>query len=429
MLVATAGGRSQASTVKQLLHSATLANGITVLGEHMPGVESVAVAFHAPAGGIHDPPGRCGLATLAGELCLRGAGDRTSRQVVEALEDAGVNWSHAVSATHTSFSGAMVARQLPTVLPVFADLVRRPRLPAEEFEAARQMVLQNLAAVEDDPAHRTLSALRRLHSPAPWGMPVEGVAAELETASLADVRGLVERRMVPAGTIVSIAGRIDWRDALDRITALLGDWQGGPSPPVATGPRGPFVGHVPHDSQQTHVALAWSVPPYRADDSAIASTVLSILGGGMSSRLFTEVRERRGLCYGVSAGYQTQRDFAAAVCYSGTTAPRAQETLDVILAEIDRLPGTIDGDELERVKARVASGLVMQQESSSARVGSLARHWYHLGHLRTIEEELARYDRLDLPTIEAWLAARPHRDLTVVSLGPEPLEVPGAISA
>ena len=149
----------------------------------------------------------------------------------------------------------------------------------------------------------------------------------------------------------------------------------------------------------------------------------------MSSRLFAEVREKRGLCYGVSAGYQTQRDFAAAVCYSGTTAARAQETLDVILAEVDRLPGTIDADELERVKARVAAGLVMQQESTTSRVGSMARHWYHLGRLRTIEEDLARYDRLDVPGLENWLAARPPRDLSIVSLGPEPLEVPGVTSA
>lgn len=415
--------------MKQELFSATLDNGITVLGENMPGVESVAVSFHVPAGGIHDPPGRCGLATLAGEMCLRGAGDRTSRQIVEALEDAGASWGHAVSTTHTSFSAAMVARQLPEVLPVFADLVRRPRLPAEELDAARQMVLQNLAGIEDDPAHRTMAALRRIHSPSPWGMPTEGITADVEAASLGDVRGFVERHMVPAGAIVAIAGRIDWDDFLRRIGGLLGDWRGGPGVPVVTGPRGPFACHVPHDSQQTHVALAWSVPPYRDDDSAIAGTVLSILGGGMSSRLFAEVREKRGLCYGVSAGYQTQRDFAAAVCYSGTTAARAQETLDVILAEVDRLPGTIDADELERVKARVAAGLVMQQESTTSRVGSMARHWYHLGRLRTIEEDLARYDRLDVPGLENWLAARPPRDLSIVSLGPEPLEVPGVTPA
>jgi len=413
----------------QQIFTASLGNGITVLGEHMRGVESVAVAVHVAGGGIHDPPGRCGLATLAGELSLRGAGERTSREVVEALEGTGAQWVHGVSGTHTSLSAAMVSRQIPEVLPVFADILRRPRLPAEEFEPARQMVLQNLAASEDDPAHRTLSALRMLHLPAPWGRPTEGIAAELEAATPADVHSFVTRRFSPTGMIVSIAGRIDWDDFMRLVESLFGDWSGGPEEPVATGPRGPFVGHVPHESQQTHVALAWSLPPYRDDDSVIAGAVLSILGGGTSSRLFTEVRERRGLCYGVSAGYQTQRDFAAGVCHAGTTAARAQETLDVILAEIDRLPGSIDADELERVKARVTAALVMQQESTAARAGALARQWYHLGHIRPIAEELARHERLTVPLIEAWLADRPPRDLSVVSLGREPLEVPGALPA
>ena len=94
--------------MKQQIHSATLDNGIVLLGESMPGVESVALAFHVPAGGIHDPVGRCGLATLAGELCLRGAGERTSREIVETLEGAGATWGHTVSTTHTSYFGAMV---------------------------------------------------------------------------------------------------------------------------------------------------------------------------------------------------------------------------------------------------------------------------------------------------------------------------------
>lgn len=414
--------------MKQQIHSATLDNGITLLGESMPGVESVAVAFHVPAGGIHDPAGRCGLATLAGELCLRGAGERTSREVVETLEGAGATWGHSVSTTHTSYFGAMVARQLPAVLPVYVDIIRRPRLPPAEFGSARDMVLQNLAGLEDDPGHRALAALRRLHLPSPWGMPTEGISADVEAAALADVESFVATRMQPAGLIVAVAGRIDWSDVVDRLAAFLADWRGEPGPPVTLGSRGPHVGHVPHESQQTHVALGWSVPPARDDDSAISKAVLTILGGGTSSRLFTEVREKRGLCYGVSAGYSSHRDFATAICHAGTTAARAQETLDVMLAEIDRLPGSIEADELERVKAKVASGLVMQQESTAARAGTLASQWYHLGRVRSIEEDLARYDRLDTALLEDWLASHPPRDLSVVSLGPEPLEIPGAVS-
>jgi predicted Zn-dependent peptidase len=415
--------------LKQTLHSATLDNGIVLLGEFLPGVESVAVAFHAPAGAVHDGPGRCGLATLAGEMCLRGAGERSSRQIVETLEGAGIQWSQGVSSSHASFAGAMVARQLPVALPVYADILRRPRLPADELEPARQMVLQNLAGVEDDPAHRVMTALREMHFPAPWGMPSEGVSADVERLDIAAIRDFVAAHVRPAGMIVAIAGRIDWDDFVRRAAALFGDWEPGTAAPVATGPRGPRLRHVPHDSQQTHVALAWSAPPYRSDESYEATAALAILGGGSSSRLFTEVRERRGLCYSVSSGYQTHREFAMALGYAGTTAARAQETLDVMLAEIDRLPGTITADEVERVKARAKSGLVMQQESSAARAGAIARQWYHLGRVRTLAAELDRYDRLTVEAIESWLASRPPRDLTVVSLGREPLEVPHDVSA
>ena len=415
--------------MKQSLFSATLDNGIVLLGEDLPGLESVAIAFHTPAGAVHDGPGRCGLATLSGEMMLRGAGDRSSREIVEALEGAGIQWSQAVSTSHASFAGAMVARQLPEALPIYADILRRPRLEADQLDSARQMVLQNLAGTEDDPAHRAMSTLRQLHYPAPWGMPSEGVSADVETLDLATVRGFVATHVRPFGTIIAIAGRIDWPDFVRRMEALFGDWQTGAAPAVHAGPRGPRFRHVPHDAQQTHIALAWSAPPYRSDESYEATAALAILGGGSSARLFTEVRERRGLCYSVSAGYQTLRDHAAAVCYSGTSAARAQETLDVMLAEIARLPGTIESEELDRVKARAKSALVMQQESSAARAGAIARQWYHLGAVRTLADELARYDRLAVATIEAWLAAHPIRDLSVVSLGREPLEVPDAVSA
>jgi len=415
--------------LKQQLFSATLDNGIVVLGEQLPGLESAAIAFHVPSGAIADGPGRCGLATLAGEMMLRGAGDRNSREVVESLEGAGVQWAHSVSTSHASFAGAMVARQLVPALPIYADIVRRPRLPADELEPARQMVLRNLAGTEDDPAHRAMAALRQLHYPSPWGMPAEGISADVSALGIEDVREFVARRVIPRGTIIAVAGRIEWTEVVDTIGTLFGDWTSAGDAPVATGPRGPRIRHVPHDSQQTHIALGWSAPPYASDDSYEASAALAMLGGGSSSRLFTEVRERRGLCYSVSAGYHTLRDHAMAVCYSGTSAARAQETLDVMLAEIRRLPGTLEPAELERVKARAKSALVMQQESSAARAGDIARRWYHLQSMRSLAEELDRYDQLSVASIERWLAAHPPARLSVVSLGREPLEVPDDVQA
>ena len=421
--------------MKQTLQTATLDNGITLLGEFLPGVESVSVSFHVAAGSVcdsfaTDETGRScsGLATLAGELMLRGAADRDSKQLVAALDNAGVQWSQSVSMSHGSFAGAMVSRQLPDSLKIYADILRRPLLDQHQFDPARQVVLQNLAGTEDDPTHRTMLALRKAHYPSPWGFPSEGTSADVSELVHSDVKHFVSTFVQPQDMIISVAGQLDWPEFVQQIKDLFGDWQGQPPPPISLGGRGEKICHVPYDSQQTHIALAWDVPPYRNPDSLQATAALAVLGGGSSSRLFTEVREKRGLCYSVSAGYQTQRDIAAAMAYSGTTADRAQETLDVMVHEIATLPGTITEDELARVKARAKSSLVMQQESTAARAGAMARQWFHLGRVRTLAEDLQRLDELSVESIENWLAKNPLEDITTVFLGRDPLEVPDAIS-
>ena len=421
--------------MKQTLQTATLDNGIILLGEFLPGVESVSVSFHVAAGSIcdsfaTDETGRscCGFATLAGELMLRGAADRDSKQLVAALDNAGVQWSQSVSMSHGSFAGAMVSRQLPDSLKIYADILRRPLLDQHQFDPARQVVLQNLAGTEDDPTHRTMLALRKAHYPSPWGFPSEGTSADVSELVHSDVKHFVSTFVQPQDMIISVAGQLDWPEFVQQIKDLFGDWQGQPPPPISLGGRGEKICHVPYDSQQTHIALAWDVPPYRNPDSLQATAALAVLGGGSSSRLFTEVREKRGLCYSVSAGYQTQRDIAAAMAYSGTTADRAQETLDVMVHEIATLPGTITEDELARVKARAKSSLVMQQESTAARAGAMARQWFHLGRVRTLAEDLQRLDELSVESIENWLAKNPLEDITTVFLGRDPLEVPDAIS-
>ena len=421
--------------MKQTLQTATLDNGITLLGEFLPGVESVSVSFHVAAGSLcdsvmHSPTNRsrCGLATLTGELMLRGAGNRNSQQLVASLDNAGVQWSQSVSMSHGSFAGAMVSRQLPESLEIYADILRRPLLDKQQFDPARQVVLQNLAGTEDDPTHRTMLALREAHYPSPWGLPSEGTTVDVNNLQHSDVQEFVNRFIQPQDMIISVAGRLNWLEFTNQMDSLFGDWQGQSREPVINGERGKKICHVPYDSQQTHIALAWDVPPYRNPDSLQATAALAVLGGGSSSRLFTEVREKRGLCYSVSAGYQTQRDIAAAMAYSGTTADRAQETLDVMLHEIASLPGTITNEELDRVKARAKSGLVMQQESTAARAGAMARQWFHLGRIRSLAEDLERLDNLTVESIEHWLAQNPLTEVTTVFLGRNPLEVPDAVS-
>ena len=295
----------------QSLHNHRLSCGAMLLGESMPEIESAALAIFTPSGAIHDPPHGCGVAAVAGELMFRGAGDRSGRKLIDDLEDLGAHWSQSVSTSHSLFSGAMLAKHLPAVLPIYADIIRRPELPFGQFDQVRDMILHELRASEDAPAHRLFTALRSSYYPDPWGRPAEGISKEVESLSIDDIRQHVARHVQPTGTLIAVAGRIDWPQVVDQMESLFADWHSTKATsPSETGTRGATSGHIYHESQQTHMGLMWAAPPYSNEHSYEASAAIAILGGGMSSRLFLEVRERRGLCYSVSAGYQTRRTIA-----------------------------------------------------------------------------------------------------------------------
>lgn len=405
----------------------TFSNGLVLVAEPMGWLESAAFTLLVPVGSAHDPSDRCGLASLLCEMAMRGAGPRDSRQLIEDLDNLGVERSESVSDAHTQFSGATLADNLLRALAIFADVVRRPHLPEEQLEAGRQVLLQELRAIEDEPAEKLMLELKRRHYPEPWGRPPQGDVRALETIGLADLRGHFERHYRPNGAILAVAGKFDWPRLRDAVGELFGDWRPVENAGPASGPSRPGHTHLCYDSNQTQIGIAYPSVPYRHPDYFRAWGAVGVLSGGMSARLFTEVRERRGLCYAVFATYHTLLDRGGVFCYAGTTADRAQETLEVTLAELQRLARGIEAEELDRLKARIRSALVMQQESSVARSGSIARDWYHLGRVRTIEEIERIVGGLTCEGINAYLAEHPPRDFTIVTLGPQPLEVPGGV--
>jgi predicted Zn-dependent peptidase len=407
-----------------MIHSHTFPNGLVLLAEPNSSLESAAFTFLVPAGCAYDPDERAGLASFACEMALRGAGPRDSRRFVEDLDNLGVERAESVSDAHTSYSGATLAKNFLPALSIYADVLRRPHLPADQLESGRQLLLQELRAIEDEPSHKVMQELRRRHYPQPWGRPSSGDLVGLRATTIDDVRAAVARLHRPNGTILGVAGRIDWEEVKDHVADLLADWRPVDVPEPPAGLSGAKRDHLPHESNQTQIGIAYPSVPYRHPDYFQAWGAVGVLSGGMSARLFTEVREKRGLCYSVYASYHSLRDRGAVMCYAGTTAERAQETLDVTLGELQRLAQGIEAQELHRLKARIKSALIMQQESSSARSGSIARDWYHLGRSRTLDEVGERVDALSQESISGYLAAHPPTDFTIVTLGPQALEVP-----
>jgi predicted Zn-dependent peptidase len=399
-------------------------NGLALVTQRMDWLESAAFSLLVPAGCARDPATRLGLGNFTCEMVQRGCGSRNSRQLIEDLENLGVDHSASVGNAHTSFGGAMPAEKLHEAIAIFADLVLRPHLPDDQLEEARLTCLQELYALEDDLAQRAMLELRRRQYGDPLGRHSQGDLESLQQITLTDIQAHFREHYRPNGAILAAAGKIDFPRLRDQVGELLGSWPSRDVEPWAEVPGQRDYVHIPHESSQTHIAVAYPSVPYGDPDYFQARGAVGVLSDGMSSRLFTEVRENRGLSYAVYAVCHTVKGQGSVVCYAGTTNERAQETLGVVIEELQKLQAGIEDAELRRLQARLKSALIMQQESSASRSGSIAADWYYLERVQTLEEVRQIVEGLTCESINRYLAVHPPGDFLVVTLGQQPLEMP-----
>ncbi len=392
----------------------------------MDAAQSAAITMLAPAGVVAEPDDRQGAAAILSEMICRGAGDLDARAHSEALDQLGVRRDTDVQSTHLSVSASMIGAKLPESLPLLTDMIRRPALPDEGLEPSRDLSLQAIDALEDEPQQKVFVLMRGQHFNQPFDRSLLGCAEHIEKMTLAQVRAFHESAAVPGGMIVGIAGRFDWDQLRDDIGDLLGDWSGD-VPAVELGdppPRG--YRHENADTTQVHIGVIYDAVPETDSNSVLQRTAASVLSGGMGARLFTEVREKRGLCYAVFANYGSNKHFGAMLSYAGTTAARAQETLDVLTAELRRISDGVEPDELARAVIGMKSNLVMQGESTAARAYAIATDQYLHGRPRTLDERIAEIDGVTLDAINGYLRDHPAGDMTIVTIGPQPLRPGGS---
>jgi predicted Zn-dependent peptidase len=405
----------------------TLANGLTLIAEPMPWLKSAAFTVLLPAGTCREPEGLQGLCGITVELAQRGAGPNDSRQIVEALDSMGVERSCAASTFHTSFSASMPADSLVDSLAIYGDFVQRPHLPEDEIEDSRQTALQELLSLEDDPSQKVFTELKKLRYGSIHGRSPYGSMEGIEKVTLDDVQEFWKSFYIPNGAILAIAGNFAWDKLVGDVERIFSEWQPGKAPLRESVVVNSVSHHIPHESSQTHIALAYNCVPYSHADFYESRGLVSVLSDGMSSRLFTEVREKRGLVYSISASSQTIGDRGSVLTYAGTTGGRAQETLDVTIATIRSLEHGVDAGELSRLKARVKSALVMEQESSSSRSSQIASDWHYLRRVVPRREVMEKIENLTSQSLLAHLQRYPPSGWSLVSMGPEEVNLPDGI--
>ena len=404
----------------------TLSNGLSVVIAPIARDESVGLNWLVPAGHGHDPADRLGLGELTSEMLLRGSTHHDARAQADEFDLVGASRSASVGVRFMRLGATALGANLARVLELVGDSVLRPRLSDDAFEPSRELCLQAIESLADDPQQRCSISANERHFPDPYGRSGMGTREGLAAATARDVRTFWSTRAAPGASILGIAGAVDVDATLTLLEEMLGDWSGAGSEPPAGAPGGRGLDHIEDESNQVQIVVLHDAPAAGDEASVLERVALSVLSGGMSGRRFTEVREKRGLCYAVSAGYRADRDRGWVSAYVGTTPERAQESLDVLVAELRRSNET--GGEPEEFASAVAglkSRIVFSGESSGARAGAIATDLHALGRPRSLEEQAAEIDGVTLDRLNAYLKGRQLGTLTVQTLGPAPLTFAG----
>jgi predicted Zn-dependent peptidase len=400
-----------------------LKNGMVILGERMESVESAAFDFLLPMGASLLPDGYCGAATVISDWIFRGAGDKNSRQLGDALDGLGVHRGCSVDSSHIAIGGVLEAGNLTEALNLYADIILRPRLEDEQFEPARQLAIDDVLSLDDDPKQKVLLKLREQFYPNPLGRNTEGDVEQLKKLQPETARHIFTEFLNPSQIIFSVAGKYDFKKIVSQLEKIFGKVKSKKKVEIEIGSRGNKYTHIQEESAQVHIGLMTATVKPGDDDYYDARTAVSVLSGGMSARLFTEVREKRGLCYAIGARYHGLKEAAGIMCYAGTTPEKAQETIEVIIGQFYQLKDGISDEEINRAKAGLKSALILQSESSSSRSIAIAGDYYILGRVRSLDEIKQGIERTTVDSVLNYLRKNNFENFFVVTVGPKEVMV------
>jgi predicted Zn-dependent peptidase len=400
-----------------------LTNGMVLLGEPMEAVGSVAFGFMLPAGAALLPDGCCGAGGVIAEWIFRGAGDRNSRQLGDALDGLGLARSRSVGSSHITVGAALEAGNLAQALDLYADIILKPSLEDDQFELARQLAVDGVLSLDDEPRQKVMLKLREKFYPGPLGRSPVGEIAELKALTATKAKQIIKDNFNLSQTIFSVAGKYDFDAVCRQIERLFETERQENAGQVTIGSKAGKYTHLDNDGAQVHIGLMTETAKATDEDYYNARVAVSVLSGGMSARLFTKVREERGLCYAIGARYHCLKEAAGIMCYAGTTPDKAQETLDVIIRQFNELGDGISEEEIQRAKVGLESSLILSSESSSSRAASIASDYYMLGRVRSLDEIKEKIDQTTVNSVLGFLRSNNFEDFTVVTIGPKQVTV------
>lgn len=399
-----------------------LPNGIEMIGQYMPSLGSISFGFQLDAAVVNEPEEKQGLAHLFEYVLFQGTKKRDARALNEAFETLGARKGASTSLETALIWSQIVHTKFDDTLDLLHEVLLTPTFPTTEMEQMRNIVLQEIRRRDDEPMSRIFELVRaNFYQNSALGRPLLGSTESVRALQRNDLRTFWKARYQPDNVLFTIAGKFDWDHVVKQVQGLFGNWEGQapPSPTQAISPT-TSVSIEHQEGKQEHLALMFPFPNYTDPDYYAAMVLGEVLGGNMASRLFVEVREKRGLVYGISAGLSGNKHIGSMRIYAGTTPEQGHECLEVIVNELHKLEQEgITADELERAKVQLKSENVMRGEGSGSRMTAIARSWWYERQLRTIQEVKESIDAVTQEQVLNVLHRfSPLKPLTVAAIGP-----------
>jgi len=408
------------------LRRTVLANGLTVLSEHMPGVRSVALGAWVRAASLHESPDKMGVSHMLEHMVFKGTRRRSAKELALALEVLGGSLDAYTAREHTAYQAKILDEHLPQAADVLADLIFHPVLRASDLALERKVVLEEINTVDDTPDDLVFELHNaKLWGNHPYGYSILGSRETVSALDQGDLRALHSRAYHPEQIVVAAAGNVEHDALLETLDAT--GWadvpRGGLPPLTSPAPivQAPGAVHFERDTAQTHIVIGSAMFPH-SDPRRYAMSMIGLLfGGGMSSRLFQRVREELGLAYSVYSFQAFHEDAGMHGVYVGTTPETARAAVEAINQEMELLAthGLSDADLLAG-KSQLKGQITLSLESPTSRMYRAAGVELYDEPYRTLDEVLALVDAIDGETVAALCRDyySPSQQ-TLVTLGPK----------
>lgn len=375
-----------------------LPSGLTVVTDTMAHLETAALGVWTGVGGRDEKPDEHGMSHLLEHMAFKGTTTRTSREIAEEIEAVGGDLNAATSTETTAYYARVLKADVPLALDVLSDILANPSFDAEELEREKSVIEQEIGAAQDTPDDVIFEHLSEMCYPdQPMGRSLLGTPQTLAGFNRDNLQGYLSRHYRGPEMVVAAAGAVDHKRVVAEAEQRFASFDATPAPKPAAAMFGKGGTRVIHrDLEQAHLTLALEGVP-QSDLSLFSLQVFTnILGGGMSSRLFQEVREKRGLCYSIYTFHAAYSDTGFFGLYTGTDPSDAPEMVEVIVDEMNNAVETLTEAEIARSKAQMKAGLLMGLESCSTRAEQMARHILAYGRPLTTDELVARIDAVSI---------------------------------